>query len=192
VDYEPVRDCEFNGLHLSVVLKKNNDKHTFVVMPLTSSANGDGVNKIKIGKIARLPTNIKSKDTYAVFNQVRTVNANRFRALKSGKNRVTVPMDSSIFQSLYVLFMRDTLYNLDHDIKITILKKAYDEERFSKAVDLAYTVIKLQRIGAIEEKITALKNEIKEIITDASYPLDAKQTADGIQVIFNEVKNSSL
>jgi uncharacterized protein YifN (PemK superfamily) len=192
VDYEPVRDGEFNGLHLSVVLKRNNDKHTFVVMPLTSSANGDGVNKVKIGKLTGLPLNIRSKDTYAVFNQVRTVNGNRFRALKSGKGRITVPMDSSTFESLYVLFMRDTLYNLDHDKKIAILKKAYDEERFNKAVDLAYTVIKLQRIGTNEGKITALKNDIKEIISDVSYSLDAKQTADGIQIVFNEVKNSSL
>jgi len=44
VDYEPVRKGKFNGLHLSVVLKRNNDRHTFVVMPLTSSVNGDGIN----------------------------------------------------------------------------------------------------------------------------------------------------
>ena len=46
VDYEPVRNGEFNGVHLSVVLKMNSDRYTFVVMPLTSSANGNGVNKI--------------------------------------------------------------------------------------------------------------------------------------------------
>ena len=59
VDYEPVKNGEFNGWHLSVVLKKNNDKATFIVMPLTSSPNGDGVNKINIGKITGLPPSIK-------------------------------------------------------------------------------------------------------------------------------------
>jgi uncharacterized protein YifN (PemK superfamily) len=96
VNYEPVRNGEFNGKHLSVVLKRNNDKYTFVVMPLTSSANGDGVNKIKLVQIAGLPPNIRSKDTYAVFDQVRTVNANRFMAVKDAGNRTDVSMDRGV------------------------------------------------------------------------------------------------
>ena len=72
VDYEPVRSGEFNRLHLSVVLKRNNDKNTFIVMPLTSSANGDGANKVNIGKVSGLPPSLNQKISYAVFNQVRT------------------------------------------------------------------------------------------------------------------------
>lgn len=49
VIFDPVRTCEFNGKHLAVVLKKNNDKATFIVMPLTSAPSGAGVNKIKLG-----------------------------------------------------------------------------------------------------------------------------------------------
>jgi mRNA-degrading endonuclease toxin of MazEF toxin-antitoxin module len=56
VDYEPVRDCEFNGLHLSLVLKKNNDKHTFIVMPLTSSAKLPLSRRISKRKIHTLFT----------------------------------------------------------------------------------------------------------------------------------------
>ncbi|MDR1320708.1 MAG: type II toxin-antitoxin system PemK/MazF family toxin [Gracilibacteraceae bacterium] len=97
VDYEPVRDGEFNGKHLSVVLKRNNDKYTFVVMPLTSSANGVGVNKIKIGKVAGLPPNIRNNDTYAVFDQVRTVNANRFMAVKDEGGRIDVSMERGVW-----------------------------------------------------------------------------------------------
>lgn len=41
VIFDPVRDCEFNGKHLALVLKQNNDKRTFIVMPLTSEPNGD-------------------------------------------------------------------------------------------------------------------------------------------------------
>jgi len=186
VDYEPVRNGEFNGVHLSAVLKMNSDKYTFVVMPLTSSANGDGVNKINIGRIAGFPPNIKSKDTYAVYNQVRTVNANRFRTIKDANGRIDVPLDSGILSELYDLFMRDMLYSISQDEKISILKKSYDKERFNKAKDIAYNIIKLRKSGADEEIITALKTEIRDTLKEASYKLDAKQTADGIQKIFDE------
>ena len=70
VIFDPVRNCEFNGKHLAVVLKRNNDKSTYIVMPLTSAPNGVGVNKIKIGAMNCLPTSLKSNETYAVFNQI--------------------------------------------------------------------------------------------------------------------------
>ena len=186
VDYEPVRNGEFNGKHLSVVLKRNNDKYTFVVIPLTSSANGDGVNKINIGKIAGLPPNIKSKDTYAVYDQMRTVNANRFFAVKDGGNKIDVPMDNTVWLSLYELIMRDMIFNISQEEKIAVLKSAYDRERFNKAKDLAYNIIKLRKSGASEEEIAVIKTEIRDTLKDAAYKLDAKQTADGIKNIFDE------
>ena len=51
IDFDPVQYCEFNGKHLAVVLKRNSDKQTYVVMPLTSKSNGVGFNKIKLNKI---------------------------------------------------------------------------------------------------------------------------------------------
>ena len=186
VDYEPVRNGEFNGVHLSIVLKKNSDKYTFVVMPLTSSANGDGINKINIGKIAGFPPNIKGKDTYAVYNQVRTVNADRFRYIKDTNGRIDVPINRSILSELYNLFIGDILFNINQDEKISILKKAHETERFNKAKDIAYNIIKLRKSGADEETITALKKEIRDTLKEVSYTLDAKQTVDGIQKIFDE------
>jgi mRNA-degrading endonuclease toxin of MazEF toxin-antitoxin module len=187
VDYEPVRDGEFNGKHLSVVLKRNNDKYTFVVMPLTSSANGNGVNKINIGKVAGLPPNIRSNDTYAVFDQVRTVNANRFMAVKDEGGRIDVSMERGVWLNLFELAVRDMVFNVGQDEKIAILKSAYDRERFNKAKDLAYAVIKLR--NSTDEKIAALKTEIWDTLKDAAYTLDAKQTADGIQKVFDEAVN---
>jgi uncharacterized protein YifN (PemK superfamily) len=184
VDYEPVRDGEFNGKHLSVVLKRNNDKYTFIVIPLTSSANGDGINKINIGKVAELPPNIRSNDTYAVFDQVRTVNANRFMAVKDDGGRMDVSMERGVWLNLFELAVRDMVFNVGQDEKISILKSVYDRERFNKAKDLAYAVIKLR--NSTDEKIAALKAEIRDTLKDAAYTLDAKQTADGIQEIFDE------
>lgn len=76
VDFDPVRDNEFNGLHLAVVLKKNNDKKSAVVMPLTSVPNGLGTNKFEIHPF-NLPPFFSANPSYAVYNQIRTLNANR-------------------------------------------------------------------------------------------------------------------
>jgi len=187
VNFDPVLHGEFNGKHLSVVLKRNNDKYTFVVMPLTSSANGVGVNKINIGKIAALPASIKAKDTYAVYDQVRTVNANRFVTVKSGSSSIHVPLDSAIWLNLFELAMRDALYYVGQDDKIALLKKAYDRECFIKAKDLAYSVIKLRKAATgNENRISALLDEIGDTLKGLSYSLDAEQLADGIDSIFNE------
>jgi len=187
VNFEPVRNGEFNGKHLSVVLKRNNDKYTFVVMPLTSSANGVGVNKVNIGKISALPVNIKAKDSYAVFDQVRTVNASRFVTVKSGNNSIHVLIDNTILLNLFELAMRDTLYDVSQDDKIAVLKKTYDWECFTKAKDLAYSIIKLRKaVTGNEKKISALIDEVGNTLKDSTYSLDAKQLADGIDSIFGE------
>jgi mRNA-degrading endonuclease toxin of MazEF toxin-antitoxin module len=191
VNYDPVSKCEFNGRHLSVVLKRNNDKLTFVVMPLTSSNNGDGINKKNIGKIAGLPAKLKSVDSYAVYDQVRTVNADRFFSIKDGSNTVDASLDNSLWLSLFELAMHDVLYNVLQDEKIALLKSAYDYERVVKAKDLAYNIIKLKKtITESEDKVAALKEEIKLVLKDVAYTLDSQLLADGIQDIFNDALDS--
>ena len=191
VNYDPVNKCEFNGKHLSVVLKRNNDKLTFVVMPLTSSNNGDGINKKNIGKIAGLPVKLKSVDSYAVYDQVRTVNADRFSSIKDGSNTVDASLDNSLWLSLFELAMHDVLYNVLQDEKIALLKAAYDYERVVKAKDLAYNIIKLKKtITESEDKVAALKEEIKLVLKDVAYTLDSQLLADGIQDIFNDALDS--
>jgi uncharacterized protein YifN (PemK superfamily) len=150
VDYEPVNSGEFNSKHLSVVLKRNNDKYTFIVMPLTSSANGDGVNKIKIGKIPGLPPNLLKKDSYAVFDQVRTVSSSRFYPVKSGNGVAEVSLDIEVWLNLFGLAIQDMIYNVGQDDKISLLKSVYDQERLKKAKDLAYQAIRLRKSVAFQ------------------------------------------
>ena len=93
-----MRNCEFDGKHLTLVLKKNQDNKTVIVVPLTRSSNGDGQNKVNIGEIEGLPSNLKTGDSYAVYNQVRTLNCNRFYALKDDLgNRVSVNIKNEVF-----------------------------------------------------------------------------------------------
>ena len=189
VIFDPVRNCEFDGKHLAVVLKRNNDKSTFIVMPLTSAPNGNGVNKIKLGAMDCLPSSLKSNETYAVYNQVRTVNADRFIALKEGSIVKECQMETSVFHNLLFLGLREMIYSIPPDDKIDILKRIYEAELISKAKDMAYQVIKYRkRENPSQEQINELLIQIKDTIKDVTYYLDKQLVKDGIDVIFEEAK----
>lgn len=116
VIFDPVRDCEFDGKHLAVVMKKNNDKSTFIVMPLTSASNGNGINKFFIGKILTLPSSLRSNDTYAVLNQIRTVNASRFISLKEGGAVVDAIFPQEKLNQLMLLAVKELVYSMIHHL----------------------------------------------------------------------------
>lgn len=183
--FDPVRNCKFDGKHLAVVLKKNNDKSTFIVMPLTSASNGNGINKIHIGQIASLPTLLRSNNTYAVFNQVRTVNANRFISLKEGGTVIEALLPQDRFHQLLVLAIKELVYSIDQDNKIHLLKTAYEQECVEKAKDIAYHIIALKKSSNDNsEAIAELEKQIKDILSNIPYSLEQKYIDDGIEIIF--------
>lgn len=189
VIFDPVRDCEFDGKHLAVVLKKNNDKATFIVMPFTSAPNGVGVNKIKLGAMNSLPSSLKTNDTYAVYNQVRTVNADRFIALKEGSAVKECPMEKQSFHKLLFLGLREMVYSIPQEERIEILKSVYEAELISKAKDMAYQIVKLRKEeNPNKEKIDELLVQISETIKGITYSLDKQLIKDGIDTIFDEAK----
>ncbi|MFL0198761.1 type II toxin-antitoxin system PemK/MazF family toxin [Clostridium sp. WILCCON 0269] len=85
VNFDPVKKCEFDGNHLTVVLKKNNDKKTAIVVPLTSKENGVGKNKLLIPTIEDLPERLKGDKSFAVYDQVRSMNFSRFQPIYKEK-----------------------------------------------------------------------------------------------------------
>lgn len=185
VIFDPVRDCEFDGKHLAVVLKKNNDRSTFIVMPLTSASNGNGINKIHIGQVASLPTSLRSNHTYAVFNQVRTVNASRFISLKEGGVVVEARLPQDKFRQLLVLAIKELVYSVDQDSKIYVLKTAYEQECVEKAKDIAYLIIALEKSADDNSAaIAELEKQIKGTLLNVSYSLKQKYIDDGIETIF--------
>ncbi len=189
VIFDPVRNCEFNGKHLAVVFKKNNGKETAIVMPLTSSPSGVGANKIKLGPMGCLPVSLKRNDTYAVYNQIRTVNADRFIALKEGTMIKECKMEKDVLYHLMYLSLRELVYNVPQDDRIGILKYAYETELISKAKDIGYQIVKLRKKGKLDKKlIDELLLQIKEIIKNVPYSLEEKFVADGIEAIFDEAK----
>lgn len=193
VIFDEVRPCEFDGKHLALVLKRNNDNMTYIVMPLTSEPNGNGINKIKLGTIDSLPSSLRGNDAYAVFNQIRTVNASRFIALKEGTNVVQSKINDEVFDHLLCLGISEMLYNLDQDEKLVITKKAHDTECVIKAKDLAYAKLKIQKeIENREEKIISIEKEIKDILANVAYAdicntLEQKHIGDDVKKILDDI-----
>ena len=159
-------------------------------MPLTSAPNGAGVNKIKLGAMNSLPSSLKSNDTYAVYNQVRTVNADRFIALKEGRAVKECQMEKQIFHKLLFFGLREMVYSIPQDERIEILKCAYEAEVVLKAKDIAYRIVKLRKEESSDkEQIDELLVQIRETIKGVTYSLDKQLVKDGIDAIFNEAKN---
>lgn len=123
VQFNPSEKGEFGKKHLAVVLKKNHNQITFVVIPLTKDLTGEGVNKISLGKLDCLPRNLRSVESYAVYDQVRTVSAKRFSALyEDGKVwSAVLPRDKMV--ELYRAVVDDLLHDVPEDERNQIIRR---------------------------------------------------------------------
>lgn len=170
VDFEPVRKGEFDKIHLAVVIKKNKDGRTFIVVPLTGSPTGSGLNKLHIGKIDTLPLSLQDKETYAVYDQVRTVNASRFRTLKQGDDIVNVTFPKDKLQQLMYCVVNDLLSSLNTTSKFKILQKLRDdavefevENALYAAIREKYPTVDKQQRAHIKEDIAYFKEQMSDL-----------------------------
>ena len=122
VNFEPTRKGEFPSKHLTIVLRKNHDKITFVVLPLTGSSAGDGINKVKLGKIPSLPTHLQKKISYAVLDQIRTISYTRFEDLTEDGKIVESVLEKEDFDKIMAAIFTIFLKGLDKEEKKDILK----------------------------------------------------------------------
>lgn len=168
IDFNDVRDCEFDGKHLGIVVKKNNDNKTVIVVPLTTSPNGDGANKINIGKINSLPDNLKKDDSYAVYNQVRTVNCSRFYALKDDdRDRINVKIDDDIYNQVISLCIGELITNHTLEEKLKYFYDCYSKVLLEILVNTAYNIKRVTKeknvdrtqLAALKTKISCLLNQ---------------------------------
>lgn len=123
VDYEPTRRGEFGRLHMCVVLKKNNDLITFVTVPLTSREDAPCNNKLSLGIVDTLPDNLKENESYAVLDQIRTLNASRFRRLKQEDEVVDAYLTEHQLSDLLQAIINDFLADTSDTIKREIANK---------------------------------------------------------------------
>lgn len=181
VIFDPVRNCEFNGKHLALVIKRNNDKQTYIVMPLTSASSGAGYNKIKLEKINSLPTSLRDNTSYAVYNQIRTVNANRFIALKEGVIRIESIIDDNMYFELLKSGIKDLIYSVDFDKKIQTLKEIQDSLRVDEAINMAYTIKRMKG------NVKSLEIRINQLVSNIEIIYSKKQLNDEVDIIISDI-----
>ncbi|MBP5384538.1 MAG: type II toxin-antitoxin system PemK/MazF family toxin [Lachnospiraceae bacterium] len=122
VNFEPTEPGEFDRKHLAVVIKKNHDRITFVVLPMTSKDKGVGVNKIPLGKLDCLPPNLQINESFAVIDQIRTLSSNRFFQIKDGQNVVNAVMPKEKMHILYKAIIKDLLHDVpDKELREILL-----------------------------------------------------------------------
>lgn len=186
VIFDDVRECEFDGIHLALVLKLNNDKKTVIVMPLTSVSTGVGFNKVKLDKIDSLPSNLKTNESYAVYNQIRTVNANRFIALKDEDRKpIDVPIEDEVFSQLMILGIKDLMFNGTFDENISIIDGIKEQLLTEKAIGIAYD------IRDNKGDIKYLEQQLKLIADGLDFNYTVLHTQHRIDKIINDVIEKS-
>ncbi len=176
VVFDPVEQNEFNGKHLALVLKKNNDKKTVIVMPLTTSNNGDMINKKDIGILSCLPLSLQKRgNSFAVFNQIRTINVNRMMALKDDSGRIESKIEEELFLELLGMGIKDMTFCLSADEKIEFFYNLSKEASVKKITSLLYELLKLRKNKEQnQDKIIELENQIKKSILFKDYEFKEK------------------
>lgn len=189
VNFNVVRGCEFKDNHLVVVLKKNKDNDTMIVMPLTSSSNGVGVSTELLPVIDSLPDRLKEKRSYAIYNQVRTVNCTRFQPIfeqTSGKTIVEVTLDNEVFTHLIEIGTNELEKTLKLEEKMLLAKNKLNKLATEKIINLAYQIKKENSDSEIER----IGTEIKDIIyNNIEYTFTDIEQENGIDKIINKLLN---
>lgn len=186
VIFDPVRVPEFDRTHLALVLKKNNDNQTVIVMPMTTSSNGVPFNKKDLGILNCLPTSLQSRgNTFAVFNQIRTVNVSRMISLKEKNIVVESKIEDELFIELLSLGMKDLAFNLEPDEKINLFYEISKNESTKKLTSLLYELLKLRKDSEKNSKeIIEIEQKIKDSLIFKNYILDKKDSI--LQSILDE------
>ena len=162
VDFNPIVGNEFAKKHLAVVLKKNVDKQTFAVIPLTSSKTGEGINKYCVGRIAELPHNLRDRDTYAVYDQIRVVDFHRFSPLLEDATPIQVKFPEDKFKDLITLVFNDLLYGIADNNKILIIEKLMNDLYRGQIKDSVMKRIKETGLDA-REYVPEVISEVEKI-----------------------------
>lgn len=130
VNFNPTRTGEFDSNHLALVLKKNINKITFIVIPLTSDdkgsgKNGEQVNKIDLGVISTLPKRLQGNASYAVYDQIRTVHSSRFSEVWNDDGK---PMDVSISREKLMEIITKIVFNITENLDASEKAKIFQKK----------------------------------------------------------------
>lgn len=159
-DYNPVKKPEFNGNHLSIILKKNIDNSTVIVLPLTKVASHNpNSSKKLLGTISSLPAGLSKNESYYVYDQVRTLNVNRLsHILDNGK-----PIEVFVGEEKLKEVLQDCVKELDYALSVE-----EKDEHYYKLFIYARTRYIISKAYEIKSALSneATKDSVPDLIED--------------------------
>ncbi|OJD97286.1 hypothetical protein MCCC1A01412_28250 [Bacillus anthracis] len=162
---DPVRQYEFGGNHLCIVLRKCNDHRSVAIISLTSNSSGVGENKVDLGLIPELPERLRTKQngkpvhSYAILNQIRTIVTSRIEPVVDGKDsygnniEVDCPLSPFAFHDLVHKLSDISIADLQDESAIAEYhKKAFFNYCVRRMVDLTYGIDRQQGDMTVNQK----------------------------------------
>lgn len=128
VNFEPHKQGEFPDQHLALVIRKNHENITFIVVPLTGSNKYADKNKVPLGKISTLPKHLSGKESYAVIDQVRTLSFTRFSRLHEKGKVVDTVLEPAKFREVIEAVINNMLDVFDDEQRTSIIKDLLDKK----------------------------------------------------------------
>lgn len=159
-NYNKVRDSEFDGNHLSIILKKNTDKSTVIVLPLTKVASyNPNSSKKLLGNILTLPESLRKNKSYYVYDQVRTLNVNRLNHILDEGKPIEVFVGSEKLKEVLIDCVKELDYALSVEEKDEHYFKLFVYARTRHIISKAYKI----RTAISDEKT---KDDALDLIED--------------------------
>lgn len=163
-NYDQVMKPEFNGNHLSIILKKNTDNSTVIVLPLTKVAayNSDSSKK-SLGIISTLPESLRQHRSYYVYDQVRTLNTRRLsHILDNGK-----PLEVFVGEDKLKEVLLDCVKELDYALSVEEKDEHYFKlfiyARTRHIISVAYDIKKALSDEATKHLVPGLIEKLNQL-----------------------------
>ena len=138
-----------------------------------------------------MPERLKGDKSYAVYDQVRSVNFNRFAPIFKNRGKqeaVDVKIDDEVFTELIEKGTEELEKKLLLEEKLILHRKKLNKAINEKIINLAYEIKKSQ---GDEEKIKRIETEIKGITyNNIEYIFTKKEKENGIENIILTILGS--
>lgn len=188
VDYEPSVGNEFGKHHLSLVLKKNREDKTLIVVPLTGKKDNRTPEKtIKI-KVEGLPERLKHKESYAVINKVRTLDYSMFEHILDGKI-IEVEVSDVEFTNLISHITDELEESLDLETKKKMYAEKIDRAINKEIKNLVYEYKRLKenRDGIVTKIMDIIYNNNKDFLELNKYNFTNNDKENNLENITLEI-----
>lgn len=188
VDYEPSVGNEFGKHHLSLVLKKNREDKTLIVVPLTGKKDNRTPEKtIKI-KVEGLPERLKHKESYAVINKVRTLDYSMFEHILDVKI-IEVEVSDVEFTNLISHITDELEESLDLETKKKMYAEKIDRAINKEIKNLVYEYKRLKenRDGIVTKIMDIIYNNNKDFLELNKYHFTNNDKENNLENITLEI-----